>query len=74
MFSEPFWTTYIWTNDATAKQNIARCCVPCSADCLLKESSYFHGHVTAIFSEPVIHAIFLVFEIKNNGKELKGFF
>lgn len=47
-------------NDATAKQNIAQCCIPCSADCLLEESSYFHGHVMAIFSEPVIPVIFLV--------------
>lgn len=58
-------------NDAIAKQNIALCCIPCSADCLLEESSYFHGHVMAIFSEPVIPVIFLVFEIKNNGKRIK---
>lgn len=39
--------------------------------CRLKESSYFHGHVMAIFSEPVILVIFVVFEIKNNGKRIK---
>jgi len=58
-------------NDATAMQNTAQCCIPCSADDLLKESSYFHGHIAAIFSEPVILVIFLVFEIRNNGKRIK---
>lgn len=58
-------------NDATAEQNIAQYCIPCSADCLLKENSYFHGHITAIFSEPVILVIFLDYKIKNNGKRIK---
>lgn len=47
------------------------CCIPCSADCLLKKSLYLHGHIMAIFSEPVIPVILLVFGIKNNGKRIK---
>lgn len=58
-------------NDATAMQNIVQRCITCSADCLLKGSSYFHGHVTAIFSESVILIITLAFGIKNNGKRIK---
>lgn len=48
------------------------CCIPCSADCLLKKSLYLHGHIMAIFSEPVIPVILQVFEIKNNGKRIKS--
>lgn len=47
------------------------CCIPCSVDCLLKKHLYLHGHIMAIFSEPVIPVILLVFAIKNNGKRIK---
>lgn len=56
-------------NDAIAKKTT--CGIPCNADYLFKKSLYLHGHIMAIFSEPAIPVILLLFEMKNNGKRTK---